>query len=181
MASGNPGFDSFAWIAGMPEDWFAIQFLQYSAAAVYPIMKKHNLSLWRLEEWYPENRHNMGVTIYGDVSPDVSPDKALYFKIRMRLRNPYRIDEWLNPEIVMDTLLHELVHCLVNDDPEHSPAFWLKLKELENDYFHFHGKLPNSNYFACGTGAVDGRGPSSDQDSDPEQELPEESTTETPV
>jgi hypothetical protein len=39
----------------------------------------------------------------------------------------------------MALMLHELTHVDIYD-PDYSPAFWLRMKELESEYFELSGR-----------------------------------------
>ena len=79
----------------MPDADFAMSRLKKLISEVRPIMRKYNLYVQVLSEFYPNQQNLLGCnTGQGQL-------------VEVRLRCTERVNEYLSFEAVLDTLLHE--------------------------------------------------------------------------
>jgi hypothetical protein len=127
--SGTPGFDTICWISGMPHADEARTMLRLMQRMFLPLMQKYNLSIWRLEEYYPE------VPASGATLPIIYPNGAVEIsKIQVRLRCWKTMDRLLHPWSVINTLLHELAHATLRNGG-HGVEFYRQMLRLHTEFF----------------------------------------------
>lgn len=137
-ASGKPGFDTICWLGGMPEAESAAFALKWLCNALYPLMEKRNISIFRLEEFFPIQGHNQGLNWASLVNGEL-----VSRKIQICLRQNPRIDRFKSPAWLLVIMLHELKHLYVGP---HTRAFYDEQSKLEAEFFDLHGICPNEEF-----------------------------------
>ncbi|KAL1956332.1 hypothetical protein VTO42DRAFT_7415 [Malbranchea cinnamomea] len=104
----DPYIGRYEVLQNMPDPDFALSRLRKVVSLVKPIMRKYNLRVGNLREFYPAEANLLGVN-YGAGET-----------ICLRLRAVQVQNEYLALEAVVDSFLHELAHNTCGD---HGPQF----------------------------------------------------------
>ncbi|KAF3932456.1 hypothetical protein ABW19_dt0202969 [Dactylella cylindrospora] len=103
---------------------FALDTLKRVASLVKPIMRRHNFRIAKLAEFYPEMEPNL-------LGLNTSfPGSANLPIIQLRLRQPFDSSRFLDYENVVQTMLHELTHCVHGP---HDDKFWKMFRSLQEE------------------------------------------------
>ncbi|VFQ82502.1 unnamed protein product [Cuscuta campestris] len=101
-----------------PKQEEAQKFLERIAKQVQPIMRKHGWRVKLLSEFCPKNANLLGLNVGAGVN------------VKLRLRRPYRDEDFLPYDDVLDTMLHELCH---NVHSPHNTSFYKLWDELRKE------------------------------------------------
>ncbi|KAF3934812.1 hypothetical protein ABW20_dc0110548 [Dactylellina cionopaga] len=102
----------------------ALDTLKRIASLVKPIMRKHSFRIAKLAEFYPEMETNL-------LGLNTSfPGSSNLPIIQLRLRQPYDSRVFLPYESVVQTMLHELTHCVHGP---HDDKFWAMFRSLQGE------------------------------------------------
>ncbi|KAK6499418.1 hypothetical protein TWF506_004046 [Arthrobotrys conoides] len=113
---------TFFHLTNYPNASFALQTLQRIASLVKPIMRRHSFRIAKLAEFYPEMETNL-------LGLNTSfPGSSNLPIIQLRLRQPHDSRIFLPYESVVQTMLHELTHCVHGP---HDDKFWKKFRSLQ--------------------------------------------------
>ncbi|KAF3223470.1 hypothetical protein TWF106_004862 [Orbilia oligospora] len=115
---------TFFHLANYPNASFAIQTLQRVASLVKPIMRRHSFRIAKLAEFYPEMETNL-------LGLNTSfPGTSNLPIIQLRLRQPRDPRIFLPYESIVQTMLHELTHCVHGP---HDDKFWKMFRSLQGE------------------------------------------------
>lgn len=95
----------------------ALEMLKKIASLVKPIMRQRGWRVGILGEFYPSESTLLGMnTNKGDI-------------VQLRLRQPFDENQFVQFEMVVDTMLHELCHNVHGPHNQHFHALWARLRE----------------------------------------------------
>ncbi|RVX72494.1 hypothetical protein B0A52_03684 [Exophiala mesophila] len=95
----------------------ALELLKRIASLVKPIMRQRGWRVGILGEFYPADISLLGMnTNHGEM-------------IQLRLRQPYDENQFMQVEMIVDTMLHELSHIVHGPHNQHFHALWTRLRE----------------------------------------------------
>ncbi|KAK6510195.1 hypothetical protein TWF481_004911 [Arthrobotrys musiformis] len=115
---------TFFHLTNYPNAPYALQTLQRIASLVKPIMRRHSFRIAKLAEFYPEMETNL-------LGLNTSfPGTSNLPIIQLRLRQPYDSRVFLPYESVVQTMLHELTHCVHGP---HDDKFWKMFRSLQGE------------------------------------------------
>ncbi|EWC48046.1 hypothetical protein DRE_02625 [Drechslerella stenobrocha 248] len=103
----------------------ALDILKRVASLVKPIMRRHGFRIARLAEFYPEMEPNLL-----GLNTSFPGSRALPI-IQLRLRHSHDSRVFLDYDHVVDTMLHELSHCVHGP---HDDKFWALFRSLQSEY-----------------------------------------------
>ncbi|KAK6517505.1 hypothetical protein TWF281_004157 [Arthrobotrys megalospora] len=113
---------TFFHLTNYPNAPYALSTLQRVASLVKPIMRRHSFRIAKLAEFYPEMETNL-------LGLNTSfPGTSNLPIIQLRLRQPYDSRVFLPYESVVQTMLHELTHCVHGP---HDETFWKMFRSLQ--------------------------------------------------
>ncbi|KAK6526475.1 hypothetical protein TWF694_005061 [Orbilia ellipsospora] len=113
---------TFFHLSNYPQSPTALDTLKRIASLVKPIMRRHRFRIAKLAEFYPEMEPNL-------LGLNTSfPGSANLPIIQLRLRQPYDSRVFLPYESVVQTMLHELTHCVHGP---HDDKFWGLFRDLQ--------------------------------------------------
>ncbi|KAF3902110.1 hypothetical protein ABW21_db0203202 [Orbilia brochopaga] len=112
---------TFFHLTGYPNAPQALDTLKRIASLVKPIMRRHGFRISKLAEFYPEMEPNL---LGLNTSFPGSPNLPI---IQLRLRQPFDSRVFLPYEAVVETMVHELTHCVHGP---HDDKFWAMFKSL---------------------------------------------------
>ncbi|KAK6351941.1 hypothetical protein TWF718_005089 [Orbilia javanica] len=115
---------TFFHLSNYPQADVALSTLQRVASLVKPIMRRHSFRIAKLAEFYPEMETNL-------LGLNTSfPGTSNLPIIQLRLRQPYDSRVFLPYESVVQTMLHELTHCVHGP---HDDKFWKMFRSLQGE------------------------------------------------
>ena len=100
-----------------PRPYEALKLLQKVASVVEPIMRSHNWYVGSLQEFFPSEDGLLGDNFNRGE------------RIRVRLRDPDDIKQFLPLEEVVDIMLHELSHIVYGPHDDKFHALWDQLRD----------------------------------------------------
>jgi rubrerythrin len=116
---------SYSHLPNMPRPQHALYLLRKVANLVKPIMLQRSFRVGSLVEMYPAQEN-----LYG-----LNYDKGASVHLRLRMAgDPHT---FLQEEVIVNTMLHELTHNVFGP---HDEKFYGLLKELERDYYSLQAK-----------------------------------------
>ncbi|KAI0020074.1 WLM-domain-containing protein [Xylariomycetidae sp. FL0641] len=117
MADIDPTVLSYSHLARLPRAQEALHQLKKVASLVKPIMRARGWKVKQLTEFYPEQQNLLGLNVNRGA------------KICLRLRYPADLHQFLPPEQVVDTMLHELAHIVHGPHNAKFQALWDQLRD----------------------------------------------------
>ncbi|KAK6338462.1 hypothetical protein TWF730_002525 [Orbilia blumenaviensis] len=115
---------TFFHLTNYPNAPYALSTLQRIASLVKPIMRRHSFRIAKLAEFYPEMETNL-------LGLNTSfPGTSNLPIIQLRLRQSYDSKVFLPYESVVQTMLHELTHCVHGP---HDEKFWQMFRSLQGE------------------------------------------------
>ncbi|KAJ6260763.1 hypothetical protein Dda_4992 [Drechslerella dactyloides] len=112
---------TFFHLAGYPNAAQALETLKRVASLVKPIMRRHSFRIAKLAEFYPEMEPNL----LGLNTSFPGSNNLPIIQLRLRKSHDSRI--FLPYESVVETMVHELTHCVHGP---HDERFWAIFKSL---------------------------------------------------
>ncbi|KAK6359988.1 hypothetical protein TWF696_001109 [Orbilia brochopaga] len=112
---------TFFHLANYPNASQALDTLKRVASLVKPIMRRYSFRIAKLAEFYPEMEPNL---LGLNTSFPGSNNLPI---IQLRLRQPFDNRVFLPYEAVVDTMIHELTHCVHGP---HDERFWAMFRAL---------------------------------------------------
>lgn len=108
---------SYVHLAQLPRASDALQMLQRVASAVKPIMRNHRWRVGELAEFYPNQANLLGLNV----------NRGQQICLRLRYANDKSL--FLELDMVIDTMLHELCHNVHGPHNDAFHALWETLRD----------------------------------------------------
>ena len=115
----NPLIHEIKHIEKHPNSQEARSLLNKCASSTFPIMRKYNLNVVCLSEFYPKQSNLLGLNVNRG------------FEIKIRLRQHYDVTSFLSWDSIILTMLHELTH---NTFGPHDAKFYSLLDKLTTEF-----------------------------------------------